>query len=335
MIMKHLLRFLTIALGVAAIASCYQPPVELGPKDEEIAINQNSFELGCEESVNTIEISANCAWNITKEDSEGKPIDWIKVDRIAGKGDLLVSVRVLANNNAEPREGVLNVKGEKVTAFMTISQEGNPNPTPEQDLKPDPNLDPEQGGSGGGETPGPGGDDDPIDENALLLSFDFSTCPAGWPTVDNRTHVSGGSPYTYVLNDVSYEFILGDCLDGSADRVFWNPAENRQCLVLNAVHRYLGLPAIASYALTKVSFVHATPPSSSGARQFGVCSAIVNSTDTKPTVTGGEPVDMTEQGATYEFDLTGTVANTVYYLACYAKGGGLSKLDLTYTKVDE
>lgn len=149
-------------------------------------------------------------------------------------------------------------------------------------------------------------------------------CPAGEPCPGNLTAVYKHS------NGNSYDFILTDVGNATAARVYWSADKG---VVLGAVSRYFGFPAIEGYKLIKVSCVQGTGTSSK--RKAAITSGVPESTDIQNTyVNGGGILPWTTQGDTYEWNLEDTAANTVYYLTCTQGGVGVSFLTLTYEKAE-
>ncbi len=166
----------------------------------------------------------------------------------------------------------------------------------------------------------------------INLTFPFTGEPlAGWPT-EKHDHIDGGTQCIYPLNGTNYVFVPADCGGASACQSFWSPSGY---FALNSQYRYLGLPVIDGYALTKVVChnvkLSATVP------QVGITSQIWPSTahpDSDAYVSGGARQSWAANGGgSYAYNLTGTKAGTRYYIYAYAKGA-ISSLELTYTPVD-
>ena len=163
-------------------------------------------------------------------------------------------------------------------------------------------------------------------EDGMTLSFDFTTCPAGWPTTDKRA-TSGSVAYAYNYNGNDYEFLCTDCTDATSRRTYWN---SNGYIVLNATGRYLGLPIIEGYRLVTVAAMHAT---SAKARKVGVASEIVASNSAPSYAQGGDLRSATfAVGEVITFNLTDTDAATRYYLYT-GSGIGFSNITLTYEPV--
>lgn len=96
------------------------------------------------------------------------------------------------------------------------------------------------------------------------------------------------------------------------------------------VHRYLGLPVIEDYKLTKVTLRMSA--ASNDGRKVGVSPQVVGSKETKVFVPGGEPVVVGTQGEEYSFNLTASEPGTLYYLVVSAKAVGFDRLVLTYNQ---
>ena len=167
----------------------------------------------------------------------------------------------------------------------------------------------------------------------IVLDFDFSSLPAGWP--DNGNDViykdTDVSPRTqqYFLEGVPYDFILAPCPDASSRGICWGYTAAGDMMFMQ-VHRYLGLPVIEGYKLTKVTLRMSA--ASNDGRKVGVSPQVVGSKETKVFVPGGEPVVVGTQGEEYSFNLTASEPGTLYYLVVSAKAVGFDRLVLTYNQ---
>lgn len=195
-----------------------------------------------------------------------------------------------------------------------------------------------------GSEPDPGDDPTPEPEN-LNLTFPFTGTPfEGWPTAAKYTHVDGGIECTYPLDGTDYVFVPADCGTASAGQAFWQPPVEAEgetpaqpgYFALNAQYRYLGLPKLSGYALVKV--VCHNVKLSTTVPKVGITKIIVSSIAhpaDSDYVTGGELQTWNANGGgTYSYNLSGTAANTRYYIYAYAKGA-ISSIDLTYSPVTE
>ena len=184
--------------------------------------------------------------------------------------------------------------------------------------------------------PGPGPDDPPgpgpdPTEPTLKLTFDFTGTPfEGWPTAAKYTHVEGGIECVYPLNGTNYIFVPADCGTASAGQAFWQPpveaSEGVEAkpgyFAFNAQYRYLGLPKLEGQVLTRVIchnvFLTSTTP------KMGI-TTLINGSAAHPSndayVAGGALQSWDANGGeTYTYNLSGTAANTRYYIYAYAKG---------------
>lgn len=185
--------------------------------------------------------------------------------------------------------------------------------------------------------PGPGPDPGPdpeIDPNALQLSFDFSGTPLdGWPTAAKYTHVDGGIECIYPLNGVNYVFVPADCDTASAGQAFWQPPVDGKpgYFAFNAQYRYLGLPKLEGYTLVKV--VCHNVKLASAAPKMGITKSIATKAahpaDDAYVQGGALQTWDAEGGQEYTYLLSGTEANTRYYIYAYAKGA-VDRIDLVY-----
>ena len=193
---------------------------------------------------------------------------------------------------------------------------GDPAPEPDPDPNPEPDPAPEP------------------DPNALYLSFDLTGEPfEGWPTAAKYTHVDGGIECTYPLNGVNYIFVPADCDTATAGQAFWQPPVDGKpgYFAFNAQYRYLGLPKLEGYVLIRVVchnvFLTATAP------KVGITKSIATSAkhpaDDAYVAGGSNQSWNPDGGEVYTYSLSGTKANTRYYIYAYAKGA-VSSIDLIY-----
>ncbi len=146
----------------------------------------------------------------------------------------------------------------------------------------------------------------PAPSTELELTFNVSSNPGGWPTTNPSTLTN----YTYTLNNVAYTFGLKSVKCNSG------------YLMLTQV-AVLGLPAIEGYKLVKVDATN-----SSGCSK--TTNVAVTSDQSGTVVNGGEGQVWGTQSHTYTYNLTGTDANTVYYLYVTAKNCQITQLVLKY-----
>lgn len=182
-------------------------------------------------------------------------------------------------------------------------------------------------------TPEPQPDPDPEPE-PRTVTFDFTGAPqAGWPTAKGSTHVDGGTTCVYNLDGENFSFILADCNGASALDVFWtNRAEGKtNCIYMASQWRYFGLPAVEGMRLTKVS-VECEFYTASIQPKMGIVKSILDlkvDPEGSDFVSGGEIQTWETDKEWYTYELSDSVADTVYYIYCEAKGGWKT-LELTY-----
>lgn len=171
------------------------------------------------------------------------------------------------------------------------------------------------------------------DAKQMVLTFDLTSNPGGWPTAAH-THYDGGTKVYYTLGGTKYTFILADCNGASKTNVYYTTKSGKSYVVMATKYRYFGMPAIPEYKLTKVVGTHAT--ASASGRTVGIAGEIEGlnihpgSAQGHPYVKGGEPFDWAVQDAEYTYQLSDTEANKVYYIYLQNSGVGISKLVLTY-----
>jgi hypothetical protein len=149
------------------------------------------------------------------------------------------------------------------------------------------------------------------------LSFDFSDNTVNgldqWPS-SKETSTEG--TFVYVLDGVNYSFTTTK----SGNGIYMNSSY----LFINS-GCYLGLPAIEGKKLVSVS------ATLNGGGNPSLSSQGTITSDTEGTVvSGGEVQTFDTKGAAKTFNLTGTSANTVYYLAIANKNFQCTKIVLIY-----
>ena len=121
----------------ALLQSCNGPDQTPADVEHEIeVVGQDHYEVGYEGEVISVEIKANCKWNISKTDANGEGLSWIQTDVATGEGSKSFRINVQANNTTEARSGVINIYSDQVTAYIDIDQEAAPEPTPGPDPGP-------------------------------------------------------------------------------------------------------------------------------------------------------------------------------------------------------
>lgn len=168
----------------------------------------------------------------------------------------------------------------------------------------------------------------PVDENTKTLVFDFQNAPesaglANWPTEETRKNYGAGTQVEciYTLDGIDYTFILTDPIDASLNLPYFNTKDNQPRLTITT-QRYVGLPIVIGYKLTRVSFrIH------TAGTKIGIATDVAVKTSDPIFVEGGtaQKVD--------DFNLTSTAADTRYWIKAYG-GYGLSSMTLIYTKAE-
>lgn len=157
-----------------------------------------------------------------------------------------------------------------------------------------------------------------VNDNAFVFDFTITGDARAeygldaWDNAENHDE----STRNYLLNNTNYSFILGPYTFLNTGYLF---------LKAKGGAAYLGLPAISGKKLVQVVI---TAP---GAASASAKATISSDADGQQIVTGGEVQTLTKGGKT-TFDLSGTSANTVYYIKASDSGFNdqISKLELVY-----
>lgn len=156
--------------------------------------------------------------------------------------------------------------------------------------------------------------------NGKKLGFDFVNHPTGWPVKSNAT----AGEYVYNLDDTDYTFKHSK----SGDGVYVAGTSGTSGYLLIASGNTLGLPAIKGHKLVKVqgTLNNSGSPSTS---------ASVSITDGTNTLSGGAAQTWNTKGGIYTYSLSGTQANTMYYLSVSNKNLQMITLVLYYEECEK
>lgn len=121
--------FLLPVLSASVLYAC--DPVEPVQKEEEfIELGQNSINVPYSGIITTVSVSSNSSWVLKRTDETGAEIDWVKFDKLSGKGSVELGVKVLENPGKEARTAMITLEAGSEKAFLDIVQEANPNEEP-------------------------------------------------------------------------------------------------------------------------------------------------------------------------------------------------------------
>ena len=293
----------------ALLQSCNGPDQTPADVEHEIeVVGQDHYTVGYEGEVISVEIKANCKWNISKTDANGEGLSWIQTDVATGEGSKSFRINVQANNTTEARSGVINIYSDQVTAYIDIDQEAAPEPTPGPDPGPEPEPEPEP------------------EPTSITLEFNFLNpdAMAGWPTEEkSQTDPAAQITLPYVLDGVTYNFISSRPLNVTS--LGW--AYNRGDGLFNPKQCYLGFPVVEGYALTTVHYT----VGANNAANYMITGAIAEGTADPVPVGGGET--QSDSSATeFTFNLSDTAPGTQYWIKVWSKPSIMTSMTLTYSK---
>lgn len=137
--MKRYLYLTMLAFAGILTGACDMTETPLEEAQHEIeVVGESYFEVGYEGEIVSVEVDANCKWSVSKTDVEGKGITWIKTDVASGSGSAKFRIKVLPNQTAVQRSGMVNIYSDQVTAYIDIKQA--PNPDPDAGKEPEPEV---------------------------------------------------------------------------------------------------------------------------------------------------------------------------------------------------
>ncbi|MGM9749191.1 MAG: BACON domain-containing protein, partial [Candidatus Cryptobacteroides sp.] len=132
--MKRIFGFLPL-VATLFLFSCKE--AELPMEDAAIEVKPTRIETDWQQNITEVEVTANCAWTLSRSDAQGNEIDWVKVDKLSAKGSSKVGLKILQNQYQESRSAVITFEAGNATAYLDIVQEANPN-KPEPEPEPEP-----------------------------------------------------------------------------------------------------------------------------------------------------------------------------------------------------
>lgn len=322
-------------MSLAAFGSCKD--MELTVTDPVLAVNAEAFQAEAGIQVMQVEVTSNCEWVVLKQDYDGNEASWIQTDRQKGKGNATLGIRVLQNKVQESRQGQVIIKAEGAKAFIAVFQAAaDPLPEPEPEPEPEPDPDPQE----------------------LTLFLDFMDVAAfDWPTSkaadwsklkncdSGLAGDNGGTAtdntrrraqVTYTVNGVGYDFTFADPDGATGHNIYLQPSGG----LYSGTRRHFGLPAIEGRKLVKLVMVQgaSTKDPASFNRGIGLTTQIYDATCPQADmeyVKGGEPQNQCVNMETYTYELTGTKANTMYYLSSPYNASIVVSLELVYEKAEE
>lgn len=332
---KYIASLLALAF---CIVSC-EP--NFGTDDTETEVDNPSIELSTPASVNSdytaavydIDVNANTNWVISRTDTEGNAIDWVKFTALSGKGACSIQMKVTENPDQAERAAVITFecgRNAEAKAYIDIRQAANPNEPQEPEEPDDP------------EPPTPEGPT----EDVFNVSFDFTGQPQdGWATSKAESvYPNGGTEVAYTLNGTQYMFRLATCnVDaGSTSGPYWvAPAGTAPGYLSSyAQYRYIGVPVIAGYYLHKVVVEGGKVSLSSAKPKFCITNSLAANTgeagaindESACVVSGGGYQELEADGTgTLTYTLSGTEVGKQYFIYGRVKGA-IGSIALTYVK---
>lgn len=172
-----------------------------------------------------------------------------------------------------------------------------------------------------------------------VLTFDFTDAAAMalWPNnpAPEGAKTSDLMNAPYVLDGVTYNFTCANPLGASKSNFPYFDAENSYLFIKQ--YRYIGLPAIENYKLSKVVLVNGSKAKST--REVGITTMLAkqdgSSNHGQAFLTGGESLLMQgDPNTEAQFNLSNTAVNTVYWLRVSPESTALKGLMLTYTECE-
>lgn len=170
------------------------------------------------------------------------------------------------------------------------------------------------------------------------LTFDFSTCPEGWPKGKDEYKSLNHDEVSHIfkLDGTDYTFtsaVATDVAATSTRSIAWGYNGSADCdMYIIQPHRFFGLPVIDGYKLVTVKFTLSL--ASNSGRKAGITDRVTEVDKQKEHYTpGGEVIVTGTVDTEYSFYLTDTDNATRYYLAPTGKAIGFNTVTLIYEKL--
>lgn len=164
---------------------------------------------------------------------------------------------------------------------------------------------------------------------SMELTFDLSdpAAMASWPQAQTPEGCTATERYdcVYTLDGVDYHFIATQPLEVTTKKY---PYFNVNRLTI-PTQRYLGLPVVEGYKLTKVVATVLQTSNNTEARYL-IVPEIGVGTASPPAVAGGEEQRGTD--GVYTFELSGTQVGAQYWFKVWGTSVALTSMTLTYEK---
>lgn len=332
-------KYIASILALAFIAVSCEPKFNL-EDDTDVEVDNPSIELSLStvnseytSTVYDIDVDANTTWVISRTDTEGNTINWVKFSNLSGKGSCSIQMKVEENPDTLARAAVITFecgKNAEAKAYIDVKQAANPNKPVEPEEPEDP------------EPPTP---EEPT-EDVFALTFDFTGAPQdGWATSKAESvYPNGGVDVVYTLDNRSYSFKLATCdVDaGSTSGPYWvAPADTKPGYLSSyAQYRYIGVPVINGYYVHKIVVEGGNVSLSTIKPKFCITNSIAKNTteagaitdDSECVVAGGGYQELEADGTgTLTYTLSGTQVSTQYFIYGRIKGA-IGSIAVTYVK---
>ena len=129
--MNNRLYFLIATVLCVLCSACgLKEQSELNEQHDIVIVGDDYYSVGYQETILDIEIEANCSWSISKTNSVGDALSWIKTDVRNNSGAGSRSFRLLIEQNPtdEIRKGTVRIFSNQVSVYIDIEQDANPDP---------------------------------------------------------------------------------------------------------------------------------------------------------------------------------------------------------------
>lgn len=328
------------ALAMLLVVSCKK---DSGPAEQpSITVSPDAIEAEYTATVLNLNVESNAKWAISSRTSDtGEDVQWVKFTALSGKGNKTIQVKVYENPDTLERSAVVTFAAGSALAYLDVHQAANPNPP----VVDPPVIDPPV-------------IDPPVGDDVLELDFLFKGSELPWPVksekwsekafaldcglaVDNDgvavdANIHRRADFKFPMGSTDYIFTFADPDEATAHNLYFDNSKGLYAGTL----RYVGLPAVKGYKLTKIVTIQgaSTKDPASFNRRVGVLPDVydkdVVTDEIKTWVAGGQMQNQATNMGEYTYELTDTQAGKQYFLYNPDNASIYVEILLTYKKAE-
>jgi len=126
-------KFLLLTASVLVIVGCKETVKESG-EGASLDVDVTAVSFPATGGMTAVNVTSNCYWDVSVEDSEGHSVSWVTASPTKGQGNSSLTIDVKSNVKTEPRMAFLTVStpsGQNLSKVVSISQDPGEEPAVE------------------------------------------------------------------------------------------------------------------------------------------------------------------------------------------------------------